>query len=227
MKKNYPIFLITVSLFLFAACGTKKSEGSAVQSSTDLKEILKSDTLRVATMYGSTSYFLFRDELLGFDYEMAENLANYLRLNLEISIARSEKEMIQWLEEGRVDIVTYNVIETRELKHKYNFVLPQEDSYQVLVQKMGANALSDVTQLAGKTIHVNSNSIYWQRVKSLNDEIGGTINIVQAADSLSNDDLIDEVADGKIPYTFAYHNVAMLHKSYSKTLYCHLQVGFD
>ncbi len=227
MKKNYPIFLITVSLFLFAACGTKKSEGSAVQSSTDLKEILKSDTLRVATMYGSTSYFLFRDELLGFDYEMAENLANYLRLNLEISIARSEKEMIQWLEEGRVDIVTYNVIETRELKHKYNFVLPQEDSYQVLVQKMGANALSDVTQLAGKTIHVNSNSIYWQRVKSLNDEIGGTINIVQAADSLSNDDLIDEVADGKIPYTFAYHNVAMLHKSYSKTLDCHLQVGFD
>ena len=227
MRKCYPILIIIICLFLFTNCDTKKSDGSVVQSSIDLKEILKSDTLRVATMYGSTSYFLFRDELLGFDYEMAANLANYLHVNLKISIARSEKEMTQWLEDGKIDIVSYNVIETKNLKRRYHFVLPQDDSYMVLVQAIGANALSDVTQLSGKTVKVNSNSIYWERLKSLNEEIGGTIGIVQASDSLSNDDLIDEVADGKIPYTFAYHNVAMLHKLYNKTLDCHLQVGFN
>ena len=227
MRKCYPILIIIICLFLFTNCDTKKSEGSVVQSSIDLKEILKSDTLRVATMYGSTSYFLFRDELLGFDYEMAANLANYLHVNLKISIARSEKEMTQWLEDGKIDIVSYNVIETKNLKRRYHFVLPQDDSYMVLVQAIGANALSDVTQLSGKTVKVNSNSIYWERLKSLNEEIGGTIGIVQASDSLSTDDLIDEVADGKIPYTFAYHNVAMLHKLYNKTLDCHLQVGFN
>ena len=135
--------------------------------------------------------------------------------------------MVQWLEEGRVDMVAYNVIETKELRQKYDFVLAQEDSYQVLVQKMGVSSLSDVTQLSGKTVHVNANSIFLERLKSLNEEIGGTIKIVQVADSLSNDDLIDMVSSGKINYTLTYHNVAMLHKIYSKTLDCHMPVGFD
>ena len=227
MKKYFSLILITICISMFTSCGTKKSDESALQSSKDLNQIIKSDTLRVATMYGSTSYFLFRDELLGFDYEMAENIANFLHLNLEISIAHTQKEMVQWLEEGRVDMVAYNVIETKELRQKYDFVLAQEDSYQVLVQKMGVSSLSDVTQLSGKTVHVNANSIFLERLKSLNEEIGGTIKIVQVADSLSNDDLIDMVSSGKINYTLTYHNVAMLHKIYSKTLDCHMPVGFD
>ncbi len=227
MKKYYPIALIVICFLMFTSCGTKKSNKITHQTTSDLKGILKSDTLQVATMYSSTSYFMFRDELLGFDYEMIKNLSNYLHVNLKISIARSEKEMTQWLEQGKVDIVAYNIIETKELKLKFDFVLPQENSYQVLVQKIGANTLSDVTQLAGKTVTVAPNSIFLDRLKSLNDEIGGEIKIVQTSDSLSNDDLIDMVADGKIEYTLAYHNIAMLHKSYSKMLECRMPVGFE
>jgi membrane-bound lytic murein transglycosylase F len=178
-------------------------------------------------MYGSTSYFLFRDELMGFDYEMVENLANYLHLNLEISIATSETEMAQWLLENKVDIIAYNMIETKELKRNFSFVFPQSDSYQVLVQNIGANSLSDVTELAGKSVYVKENSIFQDRLQTLNEEIGGGINIVTADDSLSNDDLIDMVAEQKINYTLAFHNVALLHKSYSRSLDCHMSVGFD
>jgi membrane-bound lytic murein transglycosylase F len=226
MKKIYPIILI-FSNFLLASCGTKKVDSASVQSSNDLKEIVKSDTLKVATKYGSTSYFLFRDELLGFDYEIVENLATYLHVNLEIIVAHSENEMCQLLNDGKVDIVAYNTIETKELKRQFDFVFPQEDSYQVLVQNMGANALSDVTELAGKSVYVPANSIFYERLKALNDEIGGTINIIVAADSLSNDDLIEMVADNKISYTIAYHNVAMLHKTFNKTLDCRMPIGFN
>ena len=226
MRKYTPIIFITLLVFLFASCGQKKGDGITV-SSNDFKEIIKSDTLKVATMYGSTSYFLFRDELLGFDYEMTENLADYLHLNLEISIAKTQKEMEQWLEEGKVDLVAYNIIQTKELKRKFNFVLPQEESYQVLVQNLGANSISEVTELAGKTVYVNENSIFHTRLKALNEEIGGTIDIKIAPDSLSNDDLIDMVAENKIPYTLAYHNTAILHKNYQRTLDCHMAVGFD
>ena len=178
-------------------------------------------------MYGSTSYFLFRDELMGFDYEMAENLANFLHLNLDISIATSENEMAQWLLENKVDVVAYNVPQTKELKKNFSFVLPQSESYQVLVQNVGANSLSEVTELAGKTVYVKENSVFYYRLAALNEEIGGTVKIVVADDSISNDDLIDMVAEHKINYTLAFHNVALLHKSYSKTLDCHMSVGFD
>ena len=227
MKSKLPIIPLIVSVFMFAGCGHKKMAQLSTGTSNDLKGIIDSDTLRVATMNGSTSYFLYRDELMGFDYEMAENLADYLNVNLKIDIAHSEKEMTEWLQEGKVDLVAYNFVETKELKQKFSFVLPQPDSYQVLVQNMGANALSDVTQLEGKDVYVQANSIFYKRLVALNEEIGGTINVVLAPDSLTNDDLIDMVADNKIGYTLAYHNLAQLHKSYSRNLDCHMPVGFN
>jgi len=227
-NRNYiRIIFLILSVLLFSACRQQNSDKSSSAVSRDLYDIAKSDTLKVATMYGSTSYFLFRDELMGYDYEMVENLADYLNLNLEIHIAKTEKEMVQWLHENKVDLVTYNIIETKKLKKNFAFVLPQSESYQVLVQHSGANALSEVTELAGKKVYVNENSIFYDRLKALNDEIGGSIKIVTVDDSISNDDLIDMVAEHKIDYTVAFHNVALLHKSYSKTIDCRMSVGFD
>lgn len=227
MRNRYKYTLMILPFLLLAtSCRKQKVESTPVSAPIDLKEIVSSDTLRVATMYGSTSYFFFRDELMGFDYEMVGNLAKHLHLNLKISIAKTETEMYQWLKERKVDIVCYNVIETKELKKQFSFVLPQPKSYQVLVQNMGAKAVSDVTELSGESIHVKQNSIYHQRLKSLNDEIGGTINIILAADSLSEDDLIDMVAENKIKFTLAYHNLATLHKSYNRGLDCRMPVGF-
>jgi membrane-bound lytic murein transglycosylase F len=214
-------------MLLTNSCRQQKVENNIVSTPIDLKNIISSDTLRIATMYGSTSYFLFRDELMGFDYEMAKNLANHLHTNLKISIAKNENEMYQWLSERKVDIACYNVIETKELKNRFSFVLPQPTSYQVLVQNLGTNSVSDVTELEGKSVYVKEKSIFHQRLKALNDEIGGTINIVIAPDSLSDDDLIDMVAENKIPYTLAHHNIALLHKGYYRGLDCRMPVGFS
>jgi len=227
MQHKYTIILLLFSGLVFNSCRHKKTEAPSIVVSSDLKNIITSDTLRVATMYGSTSYFLFRDELMGFDYEMAENLATYLNVNLKFTIARSETEMAQMLQEQKVDIVSYNMIETKGLKNLFSFVLPQSESYQVLVQNMGSKSVSDVTELAGKSVYVPANSIFLNRLEDLNEEIGGTIKILIANDSLTDDDLIDMVGEKKIEYTLAYHNVALLHKSYYKNLDCRMSVGFD
>jgi membrane-bound lytic murein transglycosylase F len=226
MQITKQLLFLLFTIFLLASCEQKKKESSEVVS-TDLKEIIASDTLRVATMYGPTSYFLFRDVMMGFDYEMAENLSKHLNLNLKITIAKNESELIQLLRDKKVDIVTYNVVETKELKKEFQFVLPQSESYQVLVQNLSVKALTDVTELAGESVYVKENSIFHQRLKALNDEIGGSINIVLAADSLSNEDLIDMVGEKKIKFTLAYRNVALLEKSYYNRLDCGMQVGFE
>lgn len=223
--KNHTYILFFVS-FLFASCIQKKNESYAVITPVDLKEILISDTLRVATMYGSTSYFMFRDEIMGYDYEMVSNLAKYLKLNLKISIAKNEDELIRLLEARKVDIVAYNLVETKEYKKKFSYVIPQTASFQVLIQNMAVNVLTDVTELAGKSVSVKENSIFHKRLLALNDELGGTIDIVLAADSLSNTDLIEQVANKKIDYTFAYNNTALLYKSYYKRLNHRMPVGF-
>ncbi len=128
-------------------------------------------------MYGSTSYFIFRDEEMGFDYEMISSFAGSLNINLKLTVATNETEMLQWLQEGKVDVIAYNFIETKELKRLFQFVLPQPESYLVLVQQAGAKSISDLNQLSEKTVHVKPNTIYYSRLKSLNDELGGKINM--------------------------------------------------
>lgn len=219
--------LLIVCIFLVASCKQKNTNEQAVPNDMDLKEIVATDTLRVATMYGSTSYFMYRDELMGFDYELTKNLAKHLKLNLKITIANNETELIQLLENGNVDLISYNLIETKELKKQFTFVLPQPESYQVLVQNMGVNVITNVTELAGKTIHVQENSIFHKRLKALSDEIGGSIKIALVPDSVSNEDLIDSVGERKFEYTLAFHNVALLHKTYYRRLDCRTPVGFE
>ena len=191
-----------------------------------MEQIVASDTLRVVTMYGVTSYFLFRDETMGFDYEMAQNLARNLGLELKISIAQNESEMAQMIKDGDADVAAYNIINTKTLKKDFAFVLPQTNFYQVLVQPLTGKSVSDVTELVGKTVYVTPNSVYYSRLRSLNDEIGGGINIEIVDDSVSSDDLIEMVAANKIQYTVAAHDLALLYKSYYRRLDCHLPLGF-
>ena len=225
MQKSRLCILFILSLVLLAACG-RRNKAASDTTPVDLKQILASDTLRVATMYGATSYFLYRDEWMGLDYEMALQLATSLKLNLKVTVASSEAEMVALLQDRKVDLVAYHLAETKLLKKNFTFVFPQNQSYQVLVQNMGTKALTDVAELVGKSVVVEANSVFEQRLKSLNQELGGGIDILVADDSLSTEDLVEMVGEKKIAYTLAFRNTALLYKTFYKRLDCRLEVGF-
>jgi len=190
------------------------------------KEVLSKDTLKVVTQYGPTSYFLYNEDTLGYDYELAQSLANHLKLKLKVTVAKNDKEMTAYLREGKVDLVIYSTFKTKALKKEFQFVFPHTASYLVLVQTIGRNAISDPTELTGKEVWVKRNSIEHKRLKTLNEEIGGGIIIKSGNDSLSTDDLMQQVADKKINYTVAYHQQALLQKIFNRQLDCRIPIGF-
>ena len=226
MQKFQLYILFILPFLLLTSCGPKNKRTSSSTTPVDLKQMIVSDTLRVATMYSATSYFLYRDEWMGYDYEMAQQLASNLKLNLKVTVANSESEMVQLLKERKVDLVAYHLTETKALKKNFSFVFPQNQSYQVLVQNMGAKALIDVTELVGKSVVVEANSVFHERLETLNEEVGGGIDIVVADDSLTTEDLIEKVAEKKFPYTLAYRNTGLLYKTFYKRLDCRMEVGF-
>ena len=71
------------------------------------------------------------------------------------------------------------------------------------------------------------NSIFEKRLQSLNEELGNVFNIIQADDSLSSEELIEMVAQGKIEYTVAYYHTAQLYKTFYKKLDNRLRIGFE
>ncbi len=70
-----------------------------------------------------------------------------------------------------------------------------------MVQHNGAELVNDVTELIGKEVYVKADSRYSARLYNLNLELGGGIIIKEVGDSISMDQLIGMVSDGKIGFT--------------------------
>ncbi len=224
--KNQNCFFFVLIVVFFLSCTVKNNDVDSLQE-VDLETILKTDTLRIGTIAGPVSYFYYREERMGFDYEMAQNLADSLKVSLKVIEAKSEAELTDMLAKRTIDIAAYNFQQTKALKQHFNFVLPLSDSYQVLVQPLNINTITNTIDIKDKTITVAPGTAYEQRLRQLNDETGTNFVIVQASDSLTQEDLIEQVAKGKIAYTVADVKVARLYKSYYNKLDVRLQIGFQ
>ena len=86
------------------------------------------------------------------------------------------------------------------------------------MQQGKSKSLKDVTELVGKDIYVKPGK-YYDRLVNLNNELGGGIHIHKVtSDSITVEDLITQVAQGKIPYTVADNDLAKLNKTYYPNL---------
>ncbi len=230
------IFLFFTLLFSVPGCN-KPSKQKQI-SQIDLPEIINRRKLVAITGYNAYSYFIYKGEPMGYDYELVNKLAEYWGLKLEIKIVKDINKMFEMLNNGEGDIITFNLTVTKDRAKKVAFTKPLYITKQVLVQRkpkgwrrmklhnIEKKMITSPLQLEGKTIHVRSGSAFVSRLKNLSDEIGGEINIVEADPELSVEDLIRMVAEGKIDYTIADENVALLNQSYYTDLDVHMPVSF-
>lgn len=213
--------MITVS------CGSKqkKEESSGVGAILGAR---MPDTLRVGTLYSPTSYFIYKDEPMGFDYEMARQMAEAHGMNFTLTVATSVAELCSLLQAGKVDLLAYDIPVTDTFRKGLRYCGPVNVTSQVLVQPKNGKILTDVTQLVGQEIYVEKGSKYEQRMKNLNRELGGGIVIIPLDnDSLIEDDIIDMVSKGSIPMSVVDSEIAALNEAYYPEVNASLKVGFD
>lgn len=195
----------------------------------DLQQIKDSGELVVLTLYSSTSYFSYRGQEMGFQYELSEQFAKSLGLKLRIEVARNVHELIQKLLAGEGDMIAYNLPITKEWKDSILYCGEEVITHQVIVQQGNGKQkpLKDVTELIGKDVYVKPGK-YYDRLVNLNNELGGGIHVHEITnDSISAEDLITQVAQGKIPYTVADNDLARLNKTYYPNLNINLSISFD
>lgn len=225
MRKLLPIFFFL--LLLIACRNTQHKPGE--EPSYDLPQMKDSGELVVLTMYSSTSYFIYRGQPMGFQYELSEQFAKSLGLKLRVEVANSTKELVNKLLAGEGDIIAYNLPITKGLKDSLIYCGEEVITHQVIVQrtKRGTKPLTDVTQLIGKDIYVRPGK-YYDRLVNLDKELGGGIHIHKVTgDSITVEDLITQVAKGQIPYTVADDDLAQLNKTYYPNLNISLSISFD
>ena len=92
-----PLFLILLCC-VFGCRNKHHTEKN--ETAHDLPQIKDSGELVVLTLYSSTSYFIYRGQEMGFQYELSEQFAKSLGLKLRIEVARNVRELIQKLQSG-------------------------------------------------------------------------------------------------------------------------------
>lgn len=204
----------------------------------DLDKIRERKKLIALTGYSYTSYFIYKGTPMGYEYDLLKMLADDLGVELEIVIVSDMNEIFDMLNRGEGDIIADNLTITKERDELVDFTLPHNLTRQVLVQKKPKNwkylspeqlekqLVRNPVDLIGKEVHVRKESSYYARLKNLSDEVGGDINIVEASGEIETEELIMNVDEGKIPFTVADENIAMINKPYYPDLDISTPISF-
>lgn len=211
----------------------------ANSSSRDLKDIKEDGILKALVVYSSTSYFLYKGQPMGFEYELLEHLAKHLNLKLEIIVSDNLDNQFEVLNKGDVDIIAHGMTVTNQRKWEVDFTEYLYLTKQVLVQKKPDNfrkmswstlqkhLIDDPLDLIGDTVSIRRNSAYSERILSLSNEIGGQIYIDTLDSKLSTGEIIDMVVSGKIKYTIADENLARINATNNPILKIDVPISFS
>ena len=182
----------------------KKLETDHIESNFgDLAEIKKRGVLRVLLRNNASSYFIWRGQLMGFEYEMAQAFAKKLKVRLEVYVPKDDENPLEWLSNGRVDLVAGFLQETPDWKNrKVSASLPYHHAFPHIIVPKKAKQLSSIFDLHEQTVVLHKNSVYWQALEKMKN-YGININLVEAPINQEIEEIIQSVADGDYPITIA------------------------
>ena len=239
MKKLH-FFIAVLAVMFFSGCNnTNEKEANynqispSEQADSDYRE---RDKIVAITDYNSTNYFEYRGQLMGYQYELLQELADHLGKRLEVIVDNNLNEKFDKLVRGDVDLIAANLTIKKKKKKIADFTVPHGNTRQVLVQRkpenwehlrprdMDRQLIRNQLDLAGKVIHVQKHSAYAERIENLAEEIGDTIFIETM--NKETEELIDMVSKGEIDYTICDENLAKLNESYYENLDIRTPVSF-
>ncbi|MFB1000317.1 MAG: transporter substrate-binding domain-containing protein, partial [Colwellia sp.] len=173
--------------------------------------------LRVITRNSPETYFLWRGELLGFEYELMKRFAHLNNLKLEMVVADSYDEMLTMLKEGRGDMIAAGLSRTQSRllsikQEKIQSSIRYNRVAELLVAHQESPAINSLADLEGRIITVRRSSSFWQTAKKLATKYKATL--VAADELLATELLIAQVADKTIDLTIADSNLVAIEKNF-------------
>ncbi|ANQ48374.1 transporter substrate-binding domain-containing protein [Flammeovirga sp. MY04] len=208
------------------------------ESNKDLEDIKKRGKLIALTAYSSTSYYLYKGQTMGYEFELLKRLAEDLEVDLKVIVKTNTDSLRNALLKGEGDIIAYGLAITKDRQEIVDFTSPLMQVKQVLVQrkpenwkslplhKIDKHVIRNVVDLKDKEVHVRENTPYQLRLENLENEMGEDIKIVLEGKNVSTEELIHRVAEGQIDYTIADENIAKVNNTYYPHLDTKTEISF-
>ncbi len=206
----------------------------------DWDGITDSDTLRILITSNSTSYFVYRGQAMGFEYELLEAFADAHDLELETTVVRDPVALFRRLNEGEGDLAAARLVPIPEHERAVRFTRPLYQTRPVLVQtdttrtdggdsaalasaeergtffpervEVAARLIRTPRELEDDTVFLRRGSEYYSRIVEIEDSVTGEVELVEVASVSAEEPLIGLVNEGRVRLTVAPENLASLSK---------------
>ena len=180
----------------------------------DLTDIKRHGVLRLVTRNNAATFFLWRGEQVGFEFELLREFAKRHGLNVEVVIAPQHASLFEMLERGVGDVAaaslpldvpprTESVAMTRPFNYVYDYLVARHDDDSVL----------GIEDLTGRAVTVRPSSAHWHTLERFRGE-GLKVDIASAPEDTETETLIAAVGEGRIDLTVAASHVLDIELGY-------------
>lgn len=194
-------------------------------STDDLPAMKKRGTLRVLTRNNAVSFYLYKGNREGFDYELIKAFAKRQGLFLEVVLAPSYDELVPMLKAGKGDVIAASLTATAARAQEVAFTVPYLKVKELFVQRRGAPALTSLEQLRGRAVTVRRSSSYAEKLRPLATQYGFTVR--DADEDTEVEDLLADVDEGVIELTVADSHFFEAEALFRKNLEAPLALSGD
>lgn len=193
----------------------------------DLDVMLERRSIRVLTAMSKTNYFVNKGQQRGVTYDVFRLLEEDLNKQLAKTRKGAQKhlkvsvvfvpvatdELLTALNEGKGDIAAANLTITPERLRRVDFTAPTyADVSELVISGPASPALSDLDGLSGQEVYVRKSASYYASLLALNKQLAGKgkapVKIKAAPETLADEDLIEMVNAGLIPFTVVDKHLA-------------------
>ena len=175
-----------------------------------LQKIQKTGVITVATRNSAHCYYLYRDQPMGFEYELARAFADYLGVRLQVKVVDQWSDMVAALTNGSAAFIAASMPITPKRQTQVSFSDGYMEVAQRIITHRKNSSIKQAADLSGKTIDVRKGTAYQQRLLELQNQ--GIDLAIRLHEDLPVEELIQKVADGEIDFTIANSNIISINR---------------
>lgn len=209
LRRHWWWKLALISLWVAAAVGLLRPVVTAHRFVT-LHKISKTGELVVITRYSPHCYYTYRDQPMGFEYDLARAFADHLGVNLKVVVADDWASMVQLLQKGQGAVIAASFSISAERGSDVAFSNGYMEIRPHLIARRDHRNISRIEELTGEVVDVYDNADYTgplDRIRKNGIEVD-----VRTHTDVPTEDLIRQVAEGTIDLTVAQSHIALLNR---------------
>jgi len=206
-KLSMLVILPGLIIALFPSC----SSNQLSRKMSSLEKIKERGRIIMITQNSGNTYYLYREQPMGFEYDLAVEFARYLDVDLEV-LTPGWIEMFGLLDKGDGDFIAAGVAVVPSRGKSVDFSDPYLTVRQEVIVHHDNYMINNIKDLNGKTVHVRAGTSYQERLAELLGQ-GVKMELVLVPD-VPTDELIRQVAEEEIEITVADSNVALINRIY-------------